>query len=353
MPLATGARIDLRARFVGRLLTRTRARGGRVWPRPPRVSEQLRGRVCHALEDRRIGRRAAVSRSGTATIGSAAPRGRDRRASGDGRSRAWPHRPTASVGCCSTPPPTFDQQIAQTPELQPAQDAPLRSTPIRAVVLTNADVDHIAGLLSLRERQPFAIYATAAGSGDAARQSHFQRARSGDRAPAPLTAGRRDIRDQRRRRTRNRRDHRKLFGAAARSRSISRTPAARRPISAPTRATRSRCALRHRRQRPALFYIPGCARIDEALRARLAGAACLLFDGTVFTDDEMIAAGVGTKTGARMGHSRCPATTARSPAGRCRHRPAHLRPHQQHQPGTRREFGRTRSCPGGRMGSRP
>ena len=39
-----------------------------------------------------------------------------------------------------------------------------------------------------------------------------------------------------------------------------------------------------------------------ALRARLAGAACLLFDGTVYTDDEMIAAGVGAKTGARMGH---------------------------------------------------
>jgi pyrroloquinoline quinone biosynthesis protein B len=51
-----------------------------------------------------------------------------------------------------------------------------------------------------------------------------------------------------------------------------------------------------------VFYIPGCARIDAALRSRLTGAACLLFDGTVFTDDEMIAAGVGKKTGARMGH---------------------------------------------------
>ena len=50
------------------------------------------------------------------------------------------------------------------------------------------------------------------------------------------------------------------------------------------------------------FYIPGCARIDETLRSRLNGAACLLFDGTVYTDDEMIAAGVGQKTGARMGH---------------------------------------------------
>ncbi|RUU45756.1 MBL fold metallo-hydrolase, partial [Mesorhizobium sp. M2C.T.Ca.TU.002.02.1.1] len=57
--------------------------------------------------------------------------------------------------------PDIRQQIGQAPELQPAADAPLRSTPIRAVVLTNADVDHVAGLLSLRERQPFAIYASA------------------------------------------------------------------------------------------------------------------------------------------------------------------------------------------------
>src|SRR5439155_1672535 len=51
--------------------------------------------------------------------------------------------------------------------------------------------------------------------------------------------------------------------------------------------------------RDAVFYIPGCARIDASLRTRLANAACLLFDGTVYTDDEMIIARVGQKTGAR------------------------------------------------------
>jgi pyrroloquinoline quinone biosynthesis protein B len=50
------------------------------------------------------------------------------------------------------------------------------------------------------------------------------------------------------------------------------------------------------------FYVPACARIDDALKARLDGAAGVLFDGTLYTDDEMIAAGVGRKTGARMGH---------------------------------------------------
>ena len=53
--------------------------------------------------------------------------------------------------------PDIRAQIAATPELQPAADGPLRASPIKAVVLTNADVDHVAGLLSLRERQPFVL----------------------------------------------------------------------------------------------------------------------------------------------------------------------------------------------------
>ena len=53
---------------------------------------------------------------------------------------------------------------------------------------------------------------------------------------------------------------------------------------------------------PACFYIPGCAAFPEDLALRLEGAPLVLFDGTLWRDDEMIAAGVGTKTGRRMGH---------------------------------------------------
>jgi pyrroloquinoline quinone biosynthesis protein B len=49
-------------------------------------------------------------------------------------------------------------------------------------------------------------------------------------------------------------------------------------------------------------FVPGCARVTDALRARLAGADLLLFDGTLWTDDEMIRSGTGHKTGQRMGH---------------------------------------------------
>ena len=48
--------------------------------------------------------------------------------------------------------------------------------------------------------------------------------------------------------------------------------------------------------------MPGAAAVTDALRERLARADVVLFDGTLFTDDEMIATGTGEKTGRRMGH---------------------------------------------------
>jgi pyrroloquinoline quinone biosynthesis protein B len=51
-----------------------------------------------------------------------------------------------------------------------------------------------------------------------------------------------------------------------------------------------------------LIYVPGAAALTPAIRARLAQADVLLFDGTLFRDDEMIASGTGSKSGRRMGH---------------------------------------------------
>ena len=42
--------------------------------------------------------------------------------------------------------------------------------------------------------------------------------------------------------------------------------------------------------------------MTETLAQRLRGADVVLFDGTLWTDDEMLRAGVGSKTGLRMGH---------------------------------------------------
>jgi pyrroloquinoline quinone biosynthesis protein B len=196
--------------------------------------------------------------------------------------------------------PDIREQIAQTPELQPAADAPLRSTPIRAVVLTNADVDHIAGLLSLREREPFAIYASAQVLAALEANSIFN-------VLDPAVVPRRtlpqdselDILDANGRPTGVRVESFVVPGKVALYlEDASRPDADFGSVAGDTIAVR----ISNGGAGDPAFYVPACARIDADLRSRLDGAACLLFDGTVFTDDEMITAGVGHKTGTRMGH---------------------------------------------------
>src|SRR5437870_5619373 len=56
-------------------------------------------------------------------------------------------------------PPDLRLQIEATPQLHPRVG--LRSSPIAGVVVTGGDVDAIAGLLHLRERHRFDVYAPA------------------------------------------------------------------------------------------------------------------------------------------------------------------------------------------------
>jgi len=50
------------------------------------------------------------------------------------------------------------------------------------------------------------------------------------------------------------------------------------------------------------YFLAACAGVSDDLRSRLAGASVIFFDGTVWRDDELIAAGLGNKTGQAMGH---------------------------------------------------
>src|SRR3974390_3136830 len=50
------------------------------------------------------------------------------------------------------------QQLIATPQLHPKPGA-LRHSPISGVILTNGEIDAVAGLLSMREGSPFTIYA--------------------------------------------------------------------------------------------------------------------------------------------------------------------------------------------------
>src|SRR5271169_4359327 len=55
--------------------------------------------------------------------------------------------------------PDLRAQIEATPELHPRDG--VRQSPIAGVVLANADLDHVLGLLLLRELQPLRVYSTA------------------------------------------------------------------------------------------------------------------------------------------------------------------------------------------------
>jgi pyrroloquinoline quinone biosynthesis protein B len=190
--------------------------------------------------------------------------------------------------------PDLRQQIGATPELHPRDG--LRSSPIDGVVLTGGDVDAIAGLLTLRERQPLSVYATAKVHAVLKANSIFevlaadvvkrevlsleqlQPLKLPDGSPSGLTVT--------------------CFPVPGKVplylESMQGTP--------PIVLGEDTVGVEITDANSRLFFIPGCAAMTEALRRRLRGAELVLFDGTLWRDDEMIQGGLGTKSGRRMGH---------------------------------------------------
>ncbi len=192
--------------------------------------------------------------------------------------------------------PDLRQQINSTPALQP-QHA-LRESPIKAVLLTNADVDHVAGLLNLRESQPLRVYATQRVLSVLAANSIFNVLNPDFVVREAIALEQACM----------------LAHPDGRVLGISVVPfavpgkvalwledASRGAnfgtVEEDTIALEVRSA-----QGGRFYYIPACAHMTPALQARLRGADLVFFDGTLFTDDEMIRDGVGVKTGQRMGH---------------------------------------------------
>ena len=68
------------------------------------------------------------------------------------------------------------------------------------------------------------------------------------------------------------------------------------------RRNRRQCRRRNRLRLTAARLCAGRSRVTAAMLARLARADVIMFDATLFRDDEMIASGTGSKTGRRMGH---------------------------------------------------
>ncbi|NHF64330.1 pyrroloquinoline quinone biosynthesis protein PqqB [Xanthomonas hortorum] len=183
--------------------------------------------------------------------------------------------------------PDFRQQILATPALWPQHG--LRHSPIEAVLLTSGEIDHIAGLLSMRESQAFSLHASSRVLDllsqnpifDAVNPQYVQRQPFA--LDTPLS----------------------LLGLQLTPFSVpGKVPLFMESRSGGDLAGSNEETLgltiddgQHR-----LHYIPGCAAMTDALRARLQGAELVFFDGTLWRDDEMVQLGVSQKTGQRMGH---------------------------------------------------
>ncbi len=165
----------------------------------------------------------------------------------------------------------------------------LRDSPVSSVILTNGDIDHIAGALILREKSPFALYATTAGLDIVNSNSVF-----GVLDPE-LVSKRQIALDAR-------------FDPLP---GLSVTP-----FAVPGKVAlflegetlnleevgEQTVGLLIESHGKRVAYVPGCAAIPEWLLARLENLDLLLFDGTVWNNDDMQRTGTGEKTGARMGH---------------------------------------------------
>lgn len=193
--------------------------------------------------------------------------------------------------------PDLRQQVTATPQLHPKPGA-LRHSPISGVILTNGEIDAITGLLSMREGSPFAIYAhpkvlailKSNSIFDVLREENVRRVAID--VDTPFTPQLRDGTPS---------------GLEILPFAVSGTSAwYLRDKAHPggTESTGDTLGLKitDTASGKYLYVITACAGVDDALKARLRGAPLVLFDGTVWRDDEMIVQGLSQKTGQSMGH---------------------------------------------------
>lgn len=187
--------------------------------------------------------------------------------------------------------PDLRQQLTATPALHPRA---LRHSPIAGVILSNGEVDAIAGLLTLREGSPFTLYGHERVLSLLAQNSIFNVLKP---ALVPRVAIEADV----------------AFEPALPDGAPSGLEIL--PFVAPGKAAlfveessanadgdTLGFVIRDKATGESLVFLAACAALTPEVETHLRGARLVFFDGTLFTDDEMIRLGLGHKTGQRMGH---------------------------------------------------
>ncbi len=191
--------------------------------------------------------------------------------------------------------PDIGLQIRAHPQLRPRHG--LRDTPIKAVVLMDAQIDHVAGLLGLREGPRIDLYATPCVFEDLTtglRWRHGLEHYGGTRRHTLPVGGERSSAEF------------EIQGFTSLRFTALAIPGKAPPYSP------------HRREQVVgdnialliedivngqrLFYSPGLAEVSEQEMQWMRGADCLLVDGTFWEEEEMRHAGLSGKTATEMGH---------------------------------------------------
>jgi pyrroloquinoline quinone biosynthesis protein B len=183
--------------------------------------------------------------------------------------------------------PDIREQISAIKSLQPKLG--IRHSPIVSVVLTNGDIDHIGGLINLRESHVFKIWAAAAVIDQINANPIFgvlNREFVSFHTIEPNVP------------------FSPASGLVIEAFDVpGKVPLYREQIGTPEVSRNGNTIGMHlRHEDRTLSYVPGCGAIDDQLLNDLSFTDTLLFDGTLWTDDEMIRTQTGIKSGRRMGH---------------------------------------------------
>jgi pyrroloquinoline quinone biosynthesis protein B len=190
--------------------------------------------------------------------------------------------------------PDVRQQIESFPPLHPKR---ARHTPIAGIVLTNGELDHCLGLLSLRERQPLLLWATEAVRRGFTQENVLYRTLErfpGQTAWHPLRPGKEEA----------------LCLSSGRHSGLSveavclpgKSPLYLDGRQPPAPDHNVGLRIQGRRPHTTLVYLPGAAALTPVIRQLAEEADCLFFDGTFWSDDELSRSGVGDAPAAAMGH---------------------------------------------------
>lgn len=187
--------------------------------------------------------------------------------------------------------PDLGAQLRAAPALHPRTG--LRHTPIKAVVLIDSQIDHAVGLLSLREGPRLQLHCAPAVHEDLTTGLPLLKVLESYCGvtwhPMQLTSEGGEWREVAGLRLQPVAVPGKAPPYSPRRQSESLGNNAALVIEDPVSGGR-------------LFYAPGLAQVGAAERRWLDACDCVMVDGTFWTEDEMVAAGLGTKYAADMGH---------------------------------------------------